>query len=65
MVIGGQDVALQAARNDRALRALGVTPRKTIDTLIAPLHRERPRVLLSDRDFEPFVEHLGLASGMG
>lgn len=33
--IGGRDIAVQAARNFRALRALGVTVRKTIDTLIA------------------------------
>lgn len=64
--IGGQDVALQAARNYRALRGLGVTPRKTIDTLIATRCIESGHALLfSDRDFEPFVEHLGLVSGMG
>ena len=33
--LGGQDMAIQAARNFRTLRALGVTVRKTIDTLIA------------------------------
>ena len=64
--IGGHDVALQAARNYRALRALGVTPRKTIDTLIATRCIEGGHALLfSDRDFEPFVEHLGLVAGMG
>lgn len=64
--IGGEAVALQAARNDRTLRALGVTPRKTIDTLIATRCIEGGHALLfSDRDFEPFVEHLGLVSGMG
>jgi hypothetical protein len=31
----GKDVALQAARNLRKLRGLGITIRKTIDTLIA------------------------------
>ena len=31
----GQDVAIQAARNFRALRNVGVTVRKTIDTVIA------------------------------
>lgn len=63
--IGGQDVAVQAARNFRALRALGVTARKTIDTLIATrcIVSGYP-LLFSDRDFEPFVEHLGLVSGM-
>ncbi|AZS20334.1 MULTISPECIES: PIN domain nuclease [unclassified Caulobacter] len=64
--IGGRDVALQAARHYRTLRALGVTPRKTIDTLIATRCLESGHALLfSDRDFEPFVEHLGLVSGMG
>lgn len=33
--IGGREVALQAARNYRALRARGITVCKTIDTLIA------------------------------
>src|SRR5690606_11839269 len=33
--IGGRDIAIQAARNFRTLRGLGVTVRKTIDTLIA------------------------------
>lgn len=37
--IGGQDIAIQAARNYRAL-------------------------LYSDRDFDPFVTHLGLSSAM-
>jgi hypothetical protein len=31
----GQDMAIQAAKNFRALRSLGVTVRKTIDTVIA------------------------------
>src|SRR5690242_16666387 len=33
--IGGREIALQAARNFRTLRARGITIRKTIDTLIA------------------------------
>jgi predicted nucleic acid-binding protein len=33
--LGGQDMAIQAARNSRTLRVQGVTVRKTIDTLIA------------------------------
>jgi len=61
--IGGRDIALQAARNFRMLRTLGVTVRKTIDTLIATrcLH-EGYTLLHSDKDFEPFVAHLGLRS---
>ena len=63
--IGGQDVAIQAAWNFRSLRARGITIRKTIDTLIATRCIENGLALLySDRDFDPFVEHLGLASAM-
>jgi predicted nucleic acid-binding protein len=40
--------------------------RKTIDTLIATRCIEDGLPLLySDRDFDPFVEHLGLVSGLG
>jgi predicted nucleic acid-binding protein len=64
--IGGRDVAVQAAVNYRRLRAQGVTPRKTIDTLIATRCMLGGHSLLfSDRDFEPFVEKLGLVSAMG
>jgi predicted nucleic acid-binding protein len=63
--IGGEDVVVQAARNFRALRALGVTVRKTIDTLIATRCIQDGHALLySDRDFDPFVDHLGLQSAM-
>ena len=33
--LGGLDIALKAAKNFRALQALGFTVRKTIDTIIA------------------------------
>jgi predicted nucleic acid-binding protein len=57
----GQDVAIQAARNFRTLRKLGVTVRKTIDTVIATRCIESGFDLLhDDRDFDPFVIHLGL-----
>jgi predicted nucleic acid-binding protein len=63
--IAGQDVAVQAARNFRALRALGVTVRKTIDTLIATrCIIDGHALLYSDRDFDPFVRHLGLVSAL-
>jgi predicted nucleic acid-binding protein len=59
--LAGQDIAIRAARNFRTLRALGVIVRKTIDTLIATRCIEsRWQLLYSDRDFDPFVEHLGL-----
>ena len=57
----GRDIALASARNYRALRARGVTVRKTIDMLIATWCMENRHVLLhSDRDFEPIRQHLGL-----
>jgi predicted nucleic acid-binding protein len=63
--IGGREIAVQAARNFRFLRARGVTIRKTIDTLIATRCIEDDLTLLySDRDFDPFVEHLGLQSAI-
>ena len=65
IALGGEGIALQSARNYRALRAHGVTIRKTIDTIIATRCIEDDFALLySDRDFEPFVEHLGLRSAM-
>jgi hypothetical protein len=43
------------------LRKAGVTVRKTIDTLIATRCIEsRYELLHKDRDFDPFVKHLGL-----
>ena len=63
--LAGQDIAIQAAKNFRALRALGVSVRKTIDTVIATRCIESGVALLySDRDFDPFVEHLGLRSAL-
>jgi hypothetical protein len=63
--LAGQRIAVQAARNFRALRARGITSRKTIDTVIATRCIEsRLALLYSDRDFDPFVEHLGLRSAM-
>ena len=59
--LGGQEIAIQAARNFRALRRLGVTVRKTIDTVIATRCIESGFDLLhNDRDFDAFARHLGL-----
>ena len=59
--LGGRDIAMEAARNFRTLRKLGVTVRKTIDSIIATRCIESGHDLLhSDRDFDPFVKHLGL-----
>lgn len=63
--LGGQEVAIQAAKNFRALRKLGITVRKTIDAVIATRCIESGFTLLySDRDFDPFVQHLNLRSAM-
>lgn len=63
--LGGREVAIQAAKNFRVLRTLGITVRKTIDTVIATRCIESGFTLLfSDRDFDPFVQHLGLRSAM-
>jgi predicted nucleic acid-binding protein len=59
--LGGLDVAIEAARNYRRLRELGVTVRKTIDTVIATRCIVNGMQLLhSDRDFDAFEQHLGL-----
>lgn len=59
--LGGEEIAIQAAKNFRALRRLGVTVRKTIDTVIATRCIESGYDLLhNDRDFDPFARHLGL-----
>lgn len=61
----GQGIAIQAARHFRMLRQRGVTIRKTIDTLIATRCIQDDFALLySDRDFDPFVAHLGLRSAL-
>ena len=61
VVLGGADVAIEAARNFRRLRALGITVRKTIDTIIAThCILSGYELLHHDRDFDPFAEHLGL-----
>jgi predicted nucleic acid-binding protein len=59
--MGGHEIALAAARNHRALRARGVTPRSTIDTIIASFCIAGGHHLLHcDRDFDPFERYLRL-----
>jgi len=59
--LGGEEIAIQAAKNFRGLRKLGITVRKTIDSVIATRCIESGYDLLhDDRDFDPFVKHLGL-----
>ena len=63
--LGGREVASKAAKNFRVLRRRGVTVRKTIDTLIATRCIESGFDLLySDRNFDPFVKHLGLRAAV-
>jgi len=58
---GGIDLALAAVENYRALRAQGITVRKTIDCLVATFCLQNGHTLLhNDRDFDPFEAVLGL-----
>ena len=55
------DLAVKAAAYYRALRARGITIRKTVDLIIGTFCIERGHALLhDDRDFEPMVRLLGL-----
>jgi predicted nucleic acid-binding protein len=57
----GLQNAYKAAEHYRSLRSRGITVRKTIDGIIATACIEaRLPLLFSDRDFLPYVEHLGL-----
>lgn len=57
----GRDMALAAAAHFRALRARGITVRKTIDVLIGTYCILVGHELLhSDRDFDALERHLGL-----
>ncbi|NJM75302.1 MAG: PIN domain nuclease [Acaryochloridaceae cyanobacterium RU_4_10] len=62
----GTDLALKSANHFRALRKQGITIRKTIDVMIATFCIEHKHALLfADKDFLPFVEHLGLVAVIG
>ena len=61
IVLGGSDVAVQAAMNYRKLRSLGVTVRGTVDVVLATRCIVSGYQLLhSDPDFDAFERHLGL-----
>ena len=61
VVLGGEDVAVEAARNYRTLRRHGITVRGTIDVVLATRCIVSGHKLLhSDRDFDGFEKHLGL-----
>lgn len=57
----GAKMAIRSAENFRALRKKGITVRKTADVIIATFCIDQKLPLLfSDKDFKPFVRHLGL-----
>lgn len=57
----GIEIAHKSANNFRLLRKRGITVRKTADIIIATFCIEKKLPLLfTDRDFKPFVDHLGL-----
>ena len=57
----GEKMAIKSAENFRALRKKGITVRKTADVIIATFCIDQKLPLLfSDKDFKPFVKHLGL-----
>ncbi len=61
--MGGKVIALLASDNYRILRKKGVTIRKTIDVVIATFCiKNETKLLHNDKDFDPFVTHLGLKS---
>lgn len=65
LAITDERVAVEAARNYHDLRRRGITVRKTIDNLIATrCIIDGIPLLYADRDFEPFVQHLGLRSAL-
>lgn len=62
----GSDNVTQCAKNYRALRKQGITIRKTADVIIASYCiKHKIPLLFTDRDFQPFVEKLGLVSVSG
>lgn len=61
----GKGMPAKCAENYRGLRKKGITIRKTTDVIIATFCIEqRMPLLFTDRDFIPFVEHLGLVSAL-
>ena len=57
--------ALSSVRNYRRLRKQGLTVRSSIDVWIATFCIDnRLPLLFSDRDFQPFIEHLSLKSAL-
>jgi predicted nucleic acid-binding protein len=61
--ICGEEIAIKAANNYRALQKKGVTVRKTVDVIIGTFCIENGLQLLhNDKDFFPIEKYLGLKS---
>jgi predicted nucleic acid-binding protein len=55
------ELAIDSADNYRKLRKKGITVRKSVDNWIATFCiQNRIPLLFSDKDFNPYVEYLGL-----
>lgn len=62
LATGGEELAIETAKNFRSLRQRGHTVRKTIDCVIATFCLRHGHSLLHrDRDFDHFEELLGLS----
>lgn len=61
----GLDAVERCAKNYRSLRKKGITIRKTTDVIIASfcIQNKMPLLFL-DKDFIPFVKHLGLSPAL-
>ena len=61
VTLGGEELAVRAARNYRKLRTLGVTVRGTVDVIIATrCLTDGFSLQHSDGDFDAFQQHLSL-----
>lgn len=61
----GPKRAVNCAQNYRRLRLKGITIGKTTDVIIASYCiSEGHKLLFTDKDFVPFVQHLGLRSAI-
>lgn len=61
IALSGHDVVVEAAKNYRKLRSLGITVRETVDVILATrCIVSGHRLLHSDRHFDAFEKYLGL-----
>jgi len=57
-------MAEKCADNYRALRKKGIIVRKTADIIATFCIEQKLPLLFLDRDFVPFVDHLGMAAAL-